>query len=68
MMLIIVKKNENDELKVFKFGEFIIDVGDEFDINQREALVKMKKGGTFITASAIYCKTGKNAKITYLYE
>ena len=62
------EKNEKGELKVFKFGEFIIDVGDEFDIEKREAIVKMKMGGTFITASAIYCKTGKNAKITCLYE
>lgn len=62
------EKKENGELKVFKFGEFIIDVGDEFDIEQRKAIVKMKMGGTFITTSAIYCKTGKNAKITCLYE
>jgi len=62
------EKNENGELKVFKFGEFIIDVGDEFDIDERKAIVKMKMGGTFITASTIYCKTGKNAKITCLYE
>lgn len=62
------EKNEKGELKALKFGEFIIDVGDEFDVNQREALVKMKMGGTFITASAIYCKTGKHAKITCLYE
>ena len=62
------EKDKEGELKVWKFGEFIIDVGDEFDINKREALVKMKMGGTFITVSAIYCKTGKNAKLTCLYE
>ena len=62
------EKDKNGNLKVSKFAEFIIDVGNDFDISKREAIVKMKIGGTFINASAIYRKTGKNSKITCIYE
>ena len=62
------EKDENGNLKIFKFGEFIIDVGNNFDISKRDAYVKMKIGGTFISAKAIYCKTGESAKITCLFD
>ena len=62
------EKDENGNLKIFKFGEFIIDVGNNFDISGRSAKVIMKIGGTFISAKAIYCKTGESAKISCLFE
>jgi len=62
------EKDENGNLKIFKFGEFIIDVGNNFDISKREADVKMKFGGTFISAEAIYCKTGESAKLACLFD
>ena len=62
------EKDEKGNLKIFKFGEFIIDVGDNFDIKKRGALVKMKIGGTFISSKAIYCKTGESAKTTCLFD
>ena len=63
--------DENDEygkLIVHKFGQFIIDVGNKYDISNREVEIKMKLGGTFISATAIYKKTGDNSKITCLYD
>ena len=57
--------NEKD---VEKFGQFIVDVKNKFDNSDKEVEVKMKLGGTFISASAIYCKTGDKFKITCLYE
>ena len=62
------EKDNKNNLIVTKFGEFIIDVGNDFDKSKREVEVKMKMGGTFITATAIYLKTGKASKITCLYE
>ena len=62
------EKDKNGKNKVEKFGEFIIDVGNNYDRSKRKAIVKMKFGGTFISASAIYCATGENAKIICLYE
>ena len=62
------EKDEKGNLKIFKFGEFIIDVGDSFDISNRDAEVKMKIGGTFISAEAKYLKTEKSVKISCLFE
>ena len=62
------EKDEKGNLKIFKFGDFIIDAGDNFDISKRDIKIKMKIGGTFITAEAIYCKTGESAKITCLFD
>ena len=62
------EKDENGNLKIFKFGEFIIDVGNNFDILKRDADVKMKFGGTFVSAEAIYRKTGESAKLTCLFD
>ena len=58
----------SNEKGVEKFGEFIVDVKNKFDNSDKEVEVKMKLGGTFISASAIYCKTGDKFKITCLYE
>ena len=64
----IDEKDEFGNLIVHKFGEFIIDVGNNYDKSKREVEIKMKLGGTFISVSAIYAKTGDNSKITCLYE
>ena len=57
-----------DEKDVETFGEFIVDVRNKFDDSNKEVEVRMKLGGTFISASAIYCKTGDKFKIICLYE
>ena len=65
------QKNDNNNLIVWKFGEFIIDVGNDFDYSSskmRKAIVKMKVGGTYITSWAIYCKTNKKVEMTCLFE
>ena len=62
------EKDENKELIVFKFGEFWIDVGNKFDNSNKRVEVKMKMGRTFISATAKYCKTGDESKITCLFE
>ena len=63
------EKDENGNIIVTKFGQFIIDVeNNKFDKSNKEVEVKMKLGGTFISASAIYCKTKDKFKITCLYE
>ena len=60
------EKDEKGNLIIQKFGHFNIDVGDQYDNNNREVEIKMKLGGTFISLSAIYQKTGHN--FTCLYE
>ena len=60
------ERDESGELKIHKFGEYIIDVGEDFDVNNRKVLVRIKLGGTFLTSSAIYCKTNKQEKVVYL--
>ena len=62
------QKDKNGNLKVRKFGEFIIDVGENYDNLNKDAKVCMKLGGTFISVTAVYCKTGEKAKLTCLFE
>ena len=62
------QKDEDGKLKIWKFAEYEIDVGNDYDINEREIIVKMKLGGTFITSMAIYCKTNKKADARCLFE
>ena len=62
------EKDENGELKIYKFGEYIIDVGNDFDENNREIIITIKWGGTFITSSAKYCKTNKKVNIVCLLD
>ena len=61
----IDEKDEKGNLIIQKFGHFNIDVGEQYE-NNREVEIKMKLGGTFISLSAIYKKTGHN--FTCLYE
>ena len=62
------QKDENGKLKIWKFAEYEIDVGNDFDIKEKEIIVKMKLGGTYITSMAIYCKTNKKADARCLFE
>ena len=62
------EEDENGKLKIWKIGQYEIDVGDEFDENSREVIVKIKMGGTHISSTAIYTKTKKQAKIKFLFE
>ena len=62
------QKDENGKLKIWKFADYEIDVGNDFDIREKEIIVKMKLGGTFITSMAIYCKTNKKADARCLFE
>ena len=64
----IDEKDKDGDLIIHKFGEFLIDVGNKYDRSNREVEIKMKMGGTFISATAKYCKTGDTFKITCLYE
>ena len=62
------EKDEKGQLKISKFGEYEIDVGEDFDPSFREIIVKMKMGGTHISSSAKYSKTNDDAKIKCLFE
>lgn len=62
------QKDEMGELKIWKFADYAIDVGSDFDINNKKIIVKMKLGGTHITSMAIYCKTNKKVAARFLFE
>ena len=60
------EKDGHGEPIIHKFGEYIIDVGEDFDENNRKVLIRINLGGTFVTSSAIYCKTNIQKKVVYL--
>lgn len=65
------EKDENGALIIWNIGNYIIDVGKDFDSSSEEmrrAIVKMKLGGTYISSVAIYCKTNKKAETECLFE
>ena len=59
----IDEKDENDQLIIEKFGEVEFDIGEDFDEYNRKVRIDMKMGGTYIYASAVYLKTGKELNI-----
>ena len=59
----IDEKDENGQLIIEKFGEVEFDIGEDFDEYNRKVRIDMKMGGTYIYASAVYLKTGKELKI-----
>ena len=61
------KDNEN-KLKVFKFGVIILDAKDKFDPNNNLVEVEMRFGGTFISISGKYIKTGEKISSVILIE
>ena len=60
----IDEKDENNKLIIEKFGEVEFDIGQDFDINNRDVRIDMKLGGTYIYVSAVYLKNGKKLKTT----
>ena len=61
------KDNEN-KLKVFKFGVIILDAKDKFNPNTNLVEVEMRFGGTFISISGKYIKTGEKISSVILIE
>ena len=59
----IDEKDENNQLIIEKFGEVEFDIGEDFDEYNRKVRIDMKMGGTYIYASVVYLKTGKELKI-----
>ena len=55
----IDEKDDNGKLIIHEFGRVVFNIGEAFDVNKRDVIVKMKLGGTYIDVSAIYEKTGK---------
>ena len=43
-------------------------LGTIFDENNRKVIIRIKLGETFITSSAIYCKTNQKANIVCLLD
>ena len=62
------EKDENGKLKIWKIGEYKMDVGKDFDKSFKKIIVNIKMGGTFISSSAIYLKTKKEIKNKFLFE
>ena len=59
----IDEKDENGKLILEEFGRVTFDIGKDFDEKNREVIVKMKMGGTYIDVNAILVKNGKNLNI-----
>ena len=62
------EKDEKNRLKVFKFGIITLDVSDKYDGKNRLVEVEMKFGGTFISISAKYSKTGEKINSIFAIE
>ena len=62
------EKDDQNNLKVFKFGVIILDVGDKFEPNNKSVYVEMKFGGTFVSVSAKYSKTGEKINSIIVFE
>lgn len=54
--------------KCLQFGELLFDVGDKFDRNQRDLIIELKLGGTFIEATIKYKDIEKNAPFDFTKE
>ena len=61
-------EKENGNNVLLKIGDFIIEVNDEFDPFENSVSVDMKMGGTFISMSAIFVKTGKKASTICIFD
>ena len=54
--------------KCQKFGELIFDVGDNFDKNDRDMIIELELGGTFITANIRYKKEKRTVNFDFTGE
>ena len=61
-------EKENGKNVTQKFGELYIEVKDGFDPFENSVGVDMKMGGTFISMSAIFVKTGKKASTICIFD
>lgn len=61
-------EKENGKNISQKFGELYIEVKDGFDPFENSIRVDMKMGGTFISMSAIFVKTGKKASTICIFD
>ena len=54
--------------KCLKFGELQFNVGNKFDKNERDLIVELKLGGTFIQATITYKDIKKEAPFDFTNE
>ena len=64
----IDEKDENGNLILEKLGSATFDIGEDFDVNQRDVIIEMKLGGTYIDICAILSKNGKKLNITKSFD
>ena len=62
------EKDENRNLILEKLGSATFKIGEDFDVNQRDVIIEMKLGGTYIEICAILSKNGKKLKITQSFD
>ena len=67
-VIFIDEKDDQNNLKVFKFGVITLNVGDKYDPNNKSVYVEMKFGGTFVSVSARYSKTGEKINSIIAFE
>ena len=63
----IDEKDEKGNFIVEELGKVKFNIGEEFDANRRGVTIKIKLGGTYIDACAIYEKNGKKLNITQYF-
>ena len=57
------ERDQNGNLIIHEFGSVIFNIGEDYDRNQKDIVIEMKLGGTYIDVNAIYVKTGKRLNI-----
>ena len=57
------EKDENGNLIIHEFGSVIFNIDEDYDRNQKDIVIEMKLGGTYIDVNAIYVKTGKRLNV-----
>lgn len=57
-----------EEEGVELIGKDEFDLGENYPIGQRNIIVKMKFGGTFVEATCIHKKSGKNVKLNLYFD
>ena len=59
----INEKDNNGDLIIHEFGRVQFNIDIDYDKNNRDVLVEMRFGGTYIDVNVIYKKTKKNLKV-----
>ena len=62
------EKDENGNLILEKLGSATFEIGKDFDVNQRDVIIEMKLGGTYIEICAILTKNGKKLNISQTFD